>query len=112
MYPLMEAQPYALRMQNELIEDLETNPPAYIAYFPIAHSWFVQKNSEMKITAWIPRYLQEHYDKVGLVEIDDHEARYYWDDQQIGRHPGTRYFAVICKRKDYEPAQPTGHSDV
>ncbi|GMU92416.1 MAG: hypothetical protein AMXMBFR4_14740 [Candidatus Hydrogenedentota bacterium] len=111
MYPLMEEQPYALRMQNELIEDLEANPPAYIAYFPIAHSWFVQKNSEMKITAWIPQYLQKHYDKVGLVEIDDHEARYYWDDQQAGRQPRTRYFAVICKRKDYEPAQPAAHGD-
>lgn len=100
MYPLMEEQHFAPAMQDELIHDLESAPPAYIVYFPMVHSWMVKKNSEMRLPLWIPGYLKARYTKVGLIEIEESQTRYYWDDQQKGREPSTRFFVIVCKRKD------------
>lgn len=100
MYPLMEEQHFAPAMQDELIRDLESAPPAYIVYFPMVHSWMVKKNSEMRLPLWIPGYLKARYTKVGLIEIEESQTRYYWDDQQKGREPSTRFFVIVCKRKD------------
>ena len=32
MYPLMEPQPYALRMQEEMIREIEASRPAYLVF--------------------------------------------------------------------------------
>ena len=61
MYGLMEPQPYALRMQEELIRDLEANRPAYIVDVDVPTSWLMRDNSATRILDWWDAYRPQHY---------------------------------------------------
>jgi 4-amino-4-deoxy-L-arabinose transferase-like glycosyltransferase len=62
MYGLMEAQPYALKMQNDVIRDLETTRPEYIVDVDVSTSWLVRENSNTRILDWWDDYQTLHYD--------------------------------------------------
>jgi 4-amino-4-deoxy-L-arabinose transferase-like glycosyltransferase len=61
MYGLMEPQPYALRMQEELIHDLETRRPQYIVDVDVSTSWLMRENSATRILDWWDAYRPLHY---------------------------------------------------
>ncbi len=61
MYGLMEPQPYALRMQEELIRDLETRQPQYIVDVDVSTSWLMRENSATRILDWWEAYRPLHY---------------------------------------------------
>ncbi len=62
MYGLMEPQPYALRMQEELIGDLERTRPRYVVDVDIATSWLMRDNSATRIFDWWGDYRARHYE--------------------------------------------------
>jgi hypothetical protein len=62
MYGLMEPQPYALKMQNDVIRDLETTRPEYIVDVDVSTSWLVRDNSNTRILDWWENYQTQHYD--------------------------------------------------
>ena len=61
MYGLMEPQPYALRMQEELIRDLESHRPEYIVDVDVSMSWLMRDNSATRILDWWEAYRPAHY---------------------------------------------------
>lgn len=61
MYGLMEPQPYALRMQEELIRDLEAARPAYIVDVDVSTSWLMRDNSATRIIDWWDAYRSRRY---------------------------------------------------
>lgn len=62
MYGLMEPQPYALKMQDDVIRDLEAGRPAYIVDVDSPKSWLVRKNSNKHILDWWDDYRSQHYE--------------------------------------------------
>ena len=83
MYGLMEPQPYAVTMQNELISDLESLDPDYIVFVTYPTSWIqVPKISTFTILHWWSYYQPKRYKQiVGVADIisPDH-TEYHWDD--------------------------------
>jgi 4-amino-4-deoxy-L-arabinose transferase-like glycosyltransferase len=77
-YPLMEEQPFALEMQNEMIREIEEARPRFIVYVGIEPSWRQRAASPMRIFQWFQRYQAEHYTRVGLVEVLPDGSRYSW----------------------------------
>jgi hypothetical protein len=81
-YGLLEEQPYALRMQREMIDDIETARPRFLVFVRIPTSWLVRPQSERLIFDWFERHRREHYELVGLVDIRDfHRTEYQWGDE-------------------------------
>jgi hypothetical protein len=64
MYPLMETHPYALKMQDQLIHDLESNPPEYIVFVNDSLSWLARENSQRRIFTWWENYWTTHYEVI------------------------------------------------
>jgi len=62
MYGLMEAQPYALKMQNDVIRDLEAARPEYIVDVDAPNSWLVRDNSNPRILDWWKDYQARNYE--------------------------------------------------
>jgi 4-amino-4-deoxy-L-arabinose transferase-like glycosyltransferase len=62
MYGLMEPQPYALKMQSDVIRDLETTRPEYIVDVDVSTSWLMRENSNTRILDWWDDYQTQHYD--------------------------------------------------
>lgn len=101
MYPLMEDHPFAADMQAELIRDFEARRPAFIVYVPIPLSWGMTATSDKTLMEWIPRFLSEQYEQVGLIEITNRETHYYWHDGQTVRQPRSPNAVYVLKRKDF-----------
>jgi hypothetical protein len=79
-YGMMEHQPFALTMQEEMIRDLEKVRPEYVVYVNLPPSWLNQEDSQLKIIDWWNVYGPRNYDLAGVVEIlSADRTDYHWD---------------------------------
>ena len=67
-YALMEPQPFALKMQREMIGDIERNRPEFIVFADNLMSWNRHPESDPAIFKWWDDY-QTNYTLVGLTDI-------------------------------------------
>jgi hypothetical protein len=69
MYGLMEVQPFALHMQEELIAQVEKNKPAFVVFVWGMPSWLQRPDSEKKVFPWMGDFLNTYYDPVMVADI-------------------------------------------
>ena len=82
MYNLVEAQPFAAQMQEQLIGEVEAARPAWVVYVRTHASWVPQPSSSSRIFQWAGDYLRRDYQKVGQVEAPDPtHTRYLWGSE-------------------------------
>ena len=101
MYSLMERQPLARRMQEEMIRQVEAAKPPYIVFVDVNTSW-LPMNDEKLVFTWLVGYLSTEYRRVGVVDIRrDGPSQYRWDNEAEGYHrsPG-RSVTVYRRRSD------------
>lgn len=100
-YPLMEEHSYALKMQREMIRQIEKARPRYIVKVCISTSWLIGFNSETVIFDWMEMYCLDHYRKVGLVELMDIDRVIYtWGAKAESRLPESDEKVVIYERRE------------
>jgi len=80
MYGLMEPQPFALHMQEELIAQVEKSAPPFLVVVRISTSWLRRHGSERKIFSWMNGYL-ENYRPVMLADIYADHTRWLMDKE-------------------------------
>jgi hypothetical protein len=99
-YGLMEEQKHALRMQHEMIEEIEAARPEYIVSVNVSTSWVVRPNSEKLILKWREDYVRQNYELAGIIDIVSSEhTEYRWDDQVGDYRPRSRYYLFVHKRR-------------
>ncbi|HUY33260.1 MAG TPA: glycosyltransferase family 39 protein [Pirellulales bacterium] len=99
-YPLMEPQPFARTMQEEMAAEITAREPEFIVLVHVSTSWLERPDSDRFIFGWTNGYLASSYEPVGLVDIlSQHETLYRWDDQALGARPRSPYHVWIFKRK-------------
>jgi len=88
-YPLMEPHPYAERMQEEMIREIEASRPAYLVFFADTESsWLLRPWSPRLIFEWFRSYSSEFYDCVGVIDIiSPNLTEYHWDEASKGYQP-------------------------
>lgn len=59
-YALMERHPYATRLQDEMIKQVEAAQPEYVVYVQNHFSWLTQESSEKRILEWWPKYWEQN----------------------------------------------------
>jgi hypothetical protein len=74
MYPLMENQKYALRMQSEMIHEVESTQPKFVVFVDNQLSWgwgppWNASEPHMDIFAWARDYVNADYELVAEVPI-------------------------------------------
>jgi hypothetical protein len=95
-YGLMEEQPLAPRMQQEMIDEIEAKKPKYIVFANARFSWLVHPKAPTKIFEWAMRYLPVNYDIVGLLEPKtEMETESFWGEQM-------RNYRVNGNAKDWK----------
>jgi len=67
-YPLLEEQPYARKMQEEMIREIETARPEYLIFVNVKPSWAARPESEQNIITWYEHYSKANYDLVRIVK--------------------------------------------
>ena len=70
-YPLMEEHPYALKMQEQMITEIERTRPAYVVYVDDELSWLARPDSPQRIFEWWKAYWTAQMDLVLTVEVQE-----------------------------------------
>jgi len=100
MYPLMEPQPFAARMQDDMIAQLEKERPRFLVLVNVDTSWSRRPDSSLKLLDWAARTADESYRMIGLVEMTPGEpSRSVWGDAAAGATPRARAYAAVFERK-------------
>jgi hypothetical protein len=99
-FALMETQRYALRMQQEMIREIESAEPVLFILVEIGSSWGIRPGSERFIFEWFQEYRMRYLHQVGVVDILSADSTvYHWGDDSIGYSPHSEYRIRIFKRK-------------
>ncbi|MGB7581842.1 MAG: glycosyltransferase family 39 protein [Sedimentisphaerales bacterium] len=99
-YPLMEPQPYAMQMQEEMIAQIETANPEFVIFINVPMSWLARPNSVQKIFGWFDSYLFTHYEVVGIADIlGNRPTIWRWNNQATNYKPVSVASVVVLKRK-------------
>jgi len=103
-YALMEPQPFALKMQRELINDIERHKPEFIVFADNIMSWNRRPDSNLTIFQWWDHY-QTNYTLVGLADIiSPTNTVYAFGTNYVARYPEAHGSALeIYQRKPVSP---------
>lgn len=97
-YGLMEAQPFARRMQDEMIREIEDTRPEYVVDVRVDSSWQQDDDSPKRIFEWWSAY-SRNYTPVGLVDlVGEHDIRYRWGADAASA-PKSEEYLLVLKRK-------------
>jgi hypothetical protein len=100
IYSMMELQPLALRMQREMIDEIEAARPEFVVFVNLPLSWWAKPNSERMILEWSERYLKQNYDLVGVADIVSFDVtEYRWDNQVKDYQPQSLDYLLVYKKK-------------
>lgn len=97
-YALMESQPFALKMQEEMIRQIEEAKPEYIVWVEIESSWDRDPDSILRIFQWWQEYRRQ-YARVGVADMQRNwETRYRWDAEAAAEGPKEKRNLVVYRR--------------
>jgi hypothetical protein len=100
-YGLMEPQPHARAMQEQLAREIEAARPAYLVWVLVPTSWLMRSDSDPWILRWARDLVTRDYDLAGEVQIlGPDRTEYFWDDfvAQAPDRPVNR--VLVYRRKD------------
>lgn len=96
-YPLMELQPYAEQMQQEMISEIERNRPEFMVLVNVPLSWLRQPDSSQLLLDWAQDYIPQHYQLDGRVDILEN-SQFRWGNDAVDSEPASPYTVRIFKR--------------
>jgi hypothetical protein len=101
LYGLMEAQPYALNMQEEFIRDVTSARPEFIVEVVGDKSWLKEEASPIRIFEWWSGYRTQHYRMVGIADIlPVGRTEYRWDADAESYRPVSDSYLALYRRSD------------
>lgn len=94
--------------QREYAADIEKAKPRYLVFYNHGISLFVQPNTDKFIFEWANKYISEHYNMIGLVDmIDGQQSTYLWNEALSGYQPKGQNMIYIYERKpEPTPVKP------
>jgi hypothetical protein len=100
LYPLMEPQPYAEQMQEEMIADMERWQPRYIAIVRSNESWFsfLDPNAPQLLSQWPSKYVAARYRRVVVADMLPDRTEYRWGTDAVSFKPRSDFFVVVYER--------------
>jgi hypothetical protein len=97
--PLVERQPFAVKMENDMIGELERNAPAYVVRFPIVETLSLGAETPPRIFGWWSDYGPKHYRLVGIADImEDGSSEYRWDQAAETYRSHSLYHLEVYRR--------------
>ena len=97
-YSLMEPQPYAHQMQQEMIGEIEAARPKFLILIVIGKSWLAGRDSDQTILRWIANYCDANYDEVGLINISNEGSEYFFPSKPQNVTPTGEHILVYQRK--------------
>jgi hypothetical protein len=101
MYSLMESHKYSLRMQKEMIKEIEASKPRFFVVVSVATSWLARQTSEKYIFEWVSDFIRESYFPIGAADIISPDRTVYrWNGEAATYDVRSRDHVLIFERRD------------
>lgn len=111
-YALMEKQPYAEQMQEQMIAEVEAAKPKYLVVNSSHASWLRTQDSPSRIFDWINEYADRHYELVGVIcPRQGALGEFYWDKQALTAPRGVPHTVSVYRRKESTAKAPAARAD-
>ena len=111
-YTLMELQPHALQMQEEMIREIEAASPEFLIIVNISSSWLERPGSNRTIFYWADSYALRYYHLVGFVDIvKSKQTVYRWHERAAGYSPISENNVLIYRRNHTRTTPSSAPSD-
>ncbi len=99
-YPLMENQPFARKMQGEMMEEFEREKPAFVIFVAVPTSWLIGRDSLLDIFGWFKQFQERWYDAVAVLPITgDVRQQLLFRENGVLPESGAAYYLRIYERK-------------
>lgn len=98
-YPLMEPQPFAARMQQEMIREIENSRPAYVVFVGLESSWLMVPESNRAFFDWFKEYSTSELKPAGLVDIVSLTHTDYYFPYDGAPESDSRFRIFVYERK-------------
>jgi 4-amino-4-deoxy-L-arabinose transferase-like glycosyltransferase len=98
MYPLMESQPYATGMQQQMIREVEAAQPRFVVLVNASASWNMRPGSDRTVFDWWTRFAAS-FDRVGFVDIVAERTTYVWGAEAAAYVPKSLVWVAVFERK-------------
>ena len=102
MFALMEPQPFALRMQEEMIAQVEKSEAPFLVLATSSSSWLEWPEYEKKVFPWLVGYINNYYQPVIVAYIYPDPDRDVWlmakEGDRFPERPGSSLL-IVHKRK-------------
>lgn len=98
-YAMGETHGYALRLQEQMIAQIEQARPRYLVLVQMPISWLKRPGSPNRLLEWFAGYRDSHYELTGLVEFAGEKSRARWGPG-IPWPPRSEYRIEVLRRKD------------
>jgi hypothetical protein len=100
-YQIMEGLKYALKMQKEMAEEIETAQAKYLVWVNVRTSWLVRPESQRYIFKWFEEYSNKDFNLVVVIDIlSDSQTVCRWDSEATNYSPRSPFFLYVYKRKN------------
>jgi hypothetical protein len=98
-YGLMENQKYALQMQKQMITEIQAASPKTLVFVNLYTSWDPNRNTHELIYEWARRYIQDHYEITGVVNVPMTKTNYRWGSDAKNFTPKPYFAILVFNRK-------------
>ena len=68
-YALLEPQPFARKMQEDMIRQIEQNPPEFLVFISLPINLFRKQRHNLPLLDWMDDYVQRNMRQVGLIQF-------------------------------------------
>ncbi len=99
MYPMMEPQPFAKTMQQEMIAQIEHERPRYLVLVNVDTTWSRRPDSSTLIFDWAADTANRDYEAVGRAEMQRGRVTTYVWGSGAQTAPQTPYHVTVFKRR-------------
>ena len=99
MYPLMEPQPFAAQMQEEMIKEIKTSQPEFCVMVDFDFSWLKNPESKTTILDWSRDFFSNYTPIAFFERFPDGRQSVVIDDEAADYHPQSNQRLSIWKRK-------------
>ena len=100
LYPLMEAQPFAARMQQEMISEIEKARPKFLVLVMYRYSWLMKKASSTAVLDWSAKYARKYYEPEALAGLrPDGEIIWLQGDEATRFQDKLDAYLTVYRRK-------------
>ena len=99
----MEKQPYASRMRQSAIKEIEASGARYLVFVNVPFSRLGRPDSDTSIVTWARSYIPEHYEVAGVADIVSGESTVYAWGEEAGQYaPRSPYVVDVFRRTAQE----------